>query len=207
MKAAVPQMEASGPEALSGSGSIISARLVVNQADDDVPHDRLQCLICNHWTTSWLQADFVRSRNRVSPMIGIIERVAYIGKRFLRGVGRQPPRGTFLLALKLYQMTVQARDLLSVRDTQPSGVCWKALYGPLNRLEPTVTSWGVQGHISIPAPIIASTWGSIGGAAAAWPVVAWTQQKERVRRIGILMPFPKIDARFEGYTRGFRQAR
>jgi hypothetical protein len=54
-------MDPSGPEALSCRGSIISARLVVNQADDDVPHDRLHCLIRNNWTTSWFQADFVGS--------------------------------------------------------------------------------------------------------------------------------------------------
>jgi putative tryptophan/tyrosine transport system substrate-binding protein len=46
----------------------------------------------------------------------------------------------------------------------------------------------------------------IGGAAAAWPVVAQAQQKERVRRIGILVPFPKSDARFQAYIREFRQA-
>src|ERR1700733_4806933 len=54
-------MEPSGPEALSCSGSIISATLVVNQADDDVPHDRLHCLIHDHRTASWFQADFVGS--------------------------------------------------------------------------------------------------------------------------------------------------
>jgi hypothetical protein len=53
-------MEVSGPE-VSGSGSIISARPAINQADDDVPHDRLHCLISNHQTASWFQADFVVS--------------------------------------------------------------------------------------------------------------------------------------------------
>jgi putative ABC transport system substrate-binding protein len=29
----------------------------------------------------------------------------------------------------------------------------------------------------------------LGGAAAAWPVAAGAQQGERMRRIGVLMPF------------------
>jgi ABC-type uncharacterized transport system substrate-binding protein len=34
----------------------------------------------------------------------------------------------------------------------------------------------------------------IGGATAAWPFMARAQQRERIRRIGILMPFPPTDA-------------
>src|SRR5260370_38450453 len=34
----------------------------------------------------------------------------------------------------------------------------------------------------------------VAGAAAAWPLAAWAQQRERMRRIGILMPFPPTDA-------------
>src|SRR5258706_13470691 len=34
----------------------------------------------------------------------------------------------------------------------------------------------------------------LAGAAAAWPLAAWAQQRERMRRIGILMPFPPTDA-------------
>jgi putative tryptophan/tyrosine transport system substrate-binding protein len=45
----------------------------------------------------------------------------------------------------------------------------------------------------------------LGGAAVAWPVVAQAQQKERMRRIGILMPFPKSDAAYQARVRVFRQ--
>jgi putative ABC transport system substrate-binding protein len=31
------------------------------------------------------------------------------------------------------------------------------------------------------------------GSAAAWPMVAWAQQGDRVRRIGVLMPFDEND--------------
>ena len=33
----------------------------------------------------------------------------------------------------------------------------------------------------------------LGGAAVAWPLAAWAQQGERVRRIGVLMNFPADD--------------
>jgi putative tryptophan/tyrosine transport system substrate-binding protein len=44
----------------------------------------------------------------------------------------------------------------------------------------------------------------IGGTVAIRPGVVWAQ-KARVRRIGILMPFPKGDAAFQAYIREFRQ--
>jgi putative ABC transport system substrate-binding protein len=31
------------------------------------------------------------------------------------------------------------------------------------------------------------------GAAATWPVAARAQQRERIRRVGIVMPYPKGD--------------
>src|SRR5450759_4862935 len=43
------------------------------------------------------------------------------------------------------------------------------------------------------------------GGAATWPIAARAQQKERVRRIGILMPFPKSDAGYQARVRAFRQ--
>jgi putative tryptophan/tyrosine transport system substrate-binding protein len=43
------------------------------------------------------------------------------------------------------------------------------------------------------------------GSAAAWPLAARGQQPRQVRRIGILMPYPKSDAESQSYVRAFRQ--
>jgi putative tryptophan/tyrosine transport system substrate-binding protein len=49
----------------------------------------------------------------------------------------------------------------------------------------------------------------VGGAAAAWPVVARAQQPERVRRIGVLMASPADDsenqARMAAFLEGLAQ--
>src|SRR5262250_3008722 len=41
--------------------------------------------------------------------------------------------------------------------------------------------------------------------AAAWPLAARAQQGERVRRIGILMPFPPTNAEVQARVRAFRE--
>ncbi len=44
----------------------------------------------------------------------------------------------------------------------------------------------------------------IGGAAVQWPVLAWAQQPERVRRIGMLMSF--ADPSTQSYVTAFQGA-
>jgi putative ABC transport system substrate-binding protein len=43
------------------------------------------------------------------------------------------------------------------------------------------------------------------GGAAAWPLAARAQQGERVRRIGILIPYPPTDAEMQARVRAFRE--
>jgi putative tryptophan/tyrosine transport system substrate-binding protein len=46
----------------------------------------------------------------------------------------------------------------------------------------------------------------LGGAAAAWPLVARAQQGERIRRIGVLLPAASDDAQYHAWVGAFLQA-
>jgi putative ABC transport system substrate-binding protein len=45
----------------------------------------------------------------------------------------------------------------------------------------------------------------LGGAAAAWPLAAWAQQREKMRRIGALMPYGANDAQGQARNAAFLQ--
>src|SRR5439155_3019399 len=45
----------------------------------------------------------------------------------------------------------------------------------------------------------------LGAAAAAWPLAARAQSAGRMRRVGIVMPYPKGDAEYESRARALRQ--
>ena len=45
----------------------------------------------------------------------------------------------------------------------------------------------------------------LGGAVAMWPFAAHAQQRERIRRIGVLMPFPANDAQAQARNAAFLQ--
>src|SRR4029077_12664715 len=45
---------------------------------------------------------------------------------------------------------------------------------------------------------------AILGGAATWPLAAFGQQPERMRRIGVLMAHPESDPEFQDYVSAFR---
>src|SRR5262245_52660292 len=45
----------------------------------------------------------------------------------------------------------------------------------------------------------------VGGAAAGWPLAARAQQRERVRRIGVLLPAAADDPEFQARVGAFMQ--
>ena len=46
----------------------------------------------------------------------------------------------------------------------------------------------------------------LGGAVAAWPLAAWAQQGEQMRRIGVLLGATADDMEFQAWVGAFRQA-
>jgi putative ABC transport system substrate-binding protein len=46
----------------------------------------------------------------------------------------------------------------------------------------------------------------LGGAAAAWPLAARAQQREKMRRIGVLLPAVADDSEFQAWVGAFQQA-